>query len=454
MFQNRIRTAALAGAIAVATGISGLATPAFAVDTTQQDGYNNQDGSASAPVVAQNITENELRSLTDGTADYLYVFQNDPSFTEIVDEYINLGQDGFDPSEQAAQKAFDDARQVASAELATASANIQKARNSVAYALEKDQIAEADWKAFVKALNDFRAVINPLINDVNDKNTHVAPYFPVLETIPAADGANAVSVFRAIQALQAEVNRQFELAGDWNIDIQDGQYVNREHMIALENLKNAVDAGYPALKAAYDTAVASNREAQKSDVIVRQLYLERATAQRDTLRAVEAYFSVVARYIELFQNNEIVGETTLRTLYREVLHNIWHGIKFNVRDLQEADAATHEYHLAWESDLRDNDDEKFYFEQKLDFATKTYLKIFKNGRIWGEELERVELIDTGIKAEREAEAARLAAERAAVEQAEADRQALIDALKELADAQNPGTNPAPNPLGSSFGSSR
>ena len=54
MFKNRVRTAALAGAIAVATGVSGVAVPAFAEDTTvnsiQGPEFNPADASAAKDV--------------------------------------------------------------------------------------------------------------------------------------------------------------------------------------------------------------------------------------------------------------------------------------------------------------------------------------------------------------------------------------------------------------------
>lgn len=437
MFKNRIRTAALAGAIAVATGVSGMAVPAFA--QTQQGGVTIEDGSAITQVTPENVTEDQLRTISDETAAYLATFQEGGDFRDIVEDYITLGEDGFDNSEEAARIAFDEARQNATAELATASQNYQQARNSVAFALEADQQAEADWNTFVNTLQAAATALNPLIDDVNEANTHV-PTFEIIDALPAdVTTENAVPTYRALQALKVLVDSQYELAGDWNIDEGDGQYVNRVHIQALEDLKNAVDPRLETATEAYDVARASNIEAQKSDVLVRQLYLERIAAQRDTLRGVEALFGVVARYVELYQNNEIVGDTTLRTLYREVLENIQSGILFNVEQLNAADEATEEYHLAWDSDLLNNDDEDQYWEDKLDFAVTTYQNIFANGAIWQEQLERVELLDSGIIADREQEQADREAAEEAAEAAAQREQELLDLIEQLInDRENPG----------------
>ena len=61
MFKNRVRTAALAGAIAVATGVSGVAVPAFAEDTNvnsiQGPEFNKPDASKAEDAKSENYTE-------------------------------------------------------------------------------------------------------------------------------------------------------------------------------------------------------------------------------------------------------------------------------------------------------------------------------------------------------------------------------------------------------------
>ena len=62
MFNNRIRTAALAGAIAISTAASGVAIPAFAQETgtyNNTGGFNDADGSTIQPVGPVNHTKSD-----------------------------------------------------------------------------------------------------------------------------------------------------------------------------------------------------------------------------------------------------------------------------------------------------------------------------------------------------------------------------------------------------------
>ena len=431
MFKNRVRTAALAGAIAIATGLSGFSAPAFAQDT-QQGGYQTEDGSAAQDLVAKNVTEEQLRDLTDETADYLNKIQHWPTFRTLVNHYVNLGEPGFDPSEEAAAAAFREAQAEAEAELAKAAANIQEARASVKYALDKDEIATEDWKSYVSALNAFREVINPLIAEANRTKSH--DDFKPFRSISKAHMHNARAVHREIDKLLAKAEADYNRAADWSVDNNRKHYIDREFMAALKALREAAQAGAPAVVEAWETARDSNVEAQLSDVLVRQLFLERATAQRDTLRVFKAWISVFKRYNELYQDNVLVGDSTLRKEYREVLDDIQFGLWGNIAQLNKADAATEAFFLHWWTDLRNNNDGNWaIYREQAEFALKTYQNSLINGKFWQEKLDRVELIDAGLKADREA-AAKAAADRErelkAAEELAAAQKAIADALAE------------------------
>lgn len=426
MFKNRVRTAALAGAIAVATGVSGLAVPAYA-----QEGFAVVDGTAATAVAPANVTETELQELTDATADYLEGFQEGGSLQALVDTYIDLGADGYDPSEEEARNAFDGAKANASAQLATSVENVNKARASVGFAVDQDEQADADWEILVEALNAAATEFNPLIDAVNEAKTIEDAPFTELPNLASnlEREDDIVEAYRALQALQDTVDEQFETAGDWNIDETDGQFINRDHMLALETLKDAVDGQVETVEDAYDTAVASNREAQKTDVLVRQLFLERATAQRDSLRIVEGIFQSAARYVELTVNDVLTDDNgVLSTEYREVQGNLWTGLGDNLEWLQLADDATAEYFLAWGTDESNPEEGDDYAAEKLRLATETYGKIFENGATWREALNRVQLIDANLEAEK----AQLEADREAAREAAEREQAIADALEELA----------------------
>lgn len=466
MFQNRLRTAALAGAIAVATGISGLAVPAFAVETTQNDGFNTADSSAAAAVAAKNVTEAQLRDKTDATTDYLSPLQNG-DLEAVLNDYLAVtdSADGFDPSEEAAKAAFEAAQAEAGAQLATNSQVIQDARASVKHANDADDAATAAWDALVVALQDSADDINSLIRANNEANTHQGTFQLHDELATPVTRWNAIDAYESLLALQLDVDAQWKEAGIWNIDETDGEYVNRTHIATLEALKNKIDAEVAVATPKFDDALDKNREAQKSDVIVRQLFLERATAQRDVLRTVEATFSVAARYVELTQDDVLYNDGALSTEYRNVLDNLLTGLRANLDSLDEADKATEESFLIWESDLPNNDDGNENYHLKLEFASQTYANIRTTGTVWQEELNRVTLIDSGIIAESEALAAeqerleeeRAAAKEAAAEQAENARKAaaaqeeLNRLLAEIAAQKN--ETPAPAPIEKADGSS-
>ncbi|WP_080796715.1 S-layer protein PS2 [Corynebacterium pacaense] len=415
MFKNKLRTAALAGAIAVSTAVSGTVVPAaFAQEApvntaaiSQNLGFSPADGSAAVGVTAKDHDEDTLKDLTDATGDYLAAYQS-KNISTIVSEYLLAAEDGFDPSEEAAKTAFYAAQEEAEAQLATASANITTARESVAYAQQKDEAATAAWEALRDALRNAEGVIdnkNPnvvsLIDDVNAKNVTTGTRFPDFNNLWVADpgvkGDN-VDISASVDELldlQEEVDAQWKEAAKWTTDQSSADYVTREHIKALEALKKAVDAEVAKVLAAQTASENANREAQKSDVIVRQLFLQRATAQRDTLRLLATTFNVGGRYAELYNSPENVNieGKTLRQWYGGLVPNLIFAANANINLLNDADDAAEDWFLVWESDETNNNDADFYADQKLAFAVATYAKILLNGHTWVEPVQYVRNLD-------------------------------------------------------------
>lgn len=440
MFNNRIRTAALAGAIAISTAASGVAIPAFAQETAvTTNGFNDADGSTAQPVGPVNHTEAELRDATDATGNYLEAFQTG-DIQAIVGEYVDAGEDGFDPSEQAIFEAFEAARVEATQQLAFSAETITKTRESVNYALKVDQEATEAFIAYRNALRGAAAAINPLIDAANDANrtdrAEIKDYADLYtKTDIALETPQLAYAFQDLKALQAEVDADFEWLGEFGIDQEDANYVQRYHIPAVEALKAEVDARVAAIEPLRADSIAKNLEAQKSDVLVRQLFLERATAQRDTLRVVEAIFATAARYVELYESDENVNVEgdTLRNHYVALLPTLFGAAFFNIDILDDADEAAELYYLEWDTDLGTNDEDAAYAEEKRQFALLTYAKVFING-IWQEEVKYVQNLDDGARAE----AARIEAERLADEAYRAEQlriaQEAADAQKAIADA--------------------
>lgn len=223
--------------------------------------------------------------------------------------------------------------------------------------------------------------------------------------------------------------------GEFAIDNSGESYVQRYHIPAVEELKAAIDSLVDTVEPLRTVAIEKNLEAQKSDVLVRQLFLERATAQRDTLRVVEAIFATASRYVELYESDENVNveNDTLRNHYVALLPTLFGAASFNVGILDDADEAAETYYLEWETDLGTNDEDAAYAEEKRQFALLTYAKVFING-IWQEEVKYVQNLDEGARAE----AARIEAERLADEAYRAEQlriaQEAADAQKAIADA--------------------
>lgn len=444
MFNNRIRTAALAGAIAISTAASGVAIPAFAQETgtnptfNNSDNFNDADGSTIQPVGPVNHTEDQLKALTDATGAYLSDFQNG-NLRGIVADLIEAGESGFDPSEQAAYEAFEAARVRATEELAASAQTITKTRESVNYALKVDREATEAFEAYRAGLQGAAADINPLIsaaNAANETNGRLIRNYDALYFRDISGSAPLLNpAYNQLKKLQAEVNEDLVWLGEWAIDNRHNDYVTRYHVPAVEALKAEIDARLEAIEPLRADAIAKNLEAQKSDVLVRQLFLERATAQRDSLRVIEATFSTTARYIELYENVENINVEgkTLRTHYAGLYASLFDAAAFNLGELNRADAATERFFLSWWTDRRDNDEQREYDRAELKFAIETYAKIFINGQ-WQEKVAYVQNLDSAARAE----AARVEAERLADEAYRAEQlriaQEAADAQKAIADA--------------------
>nr|AAS20308.1 PS2 [Corynebacterium glutamicum] len=456
MFNNRIRTAALAGAIAISTAASGVAIPAFAQETgtyNNTGGFNDADGSTIQPAPAVDHSEAELRDATDATGNYLAAFQSG-DIEAIVGAYIDAGVNGFDPSEEAIFKAFEAARDEATQQLAFSAETITKTRESVAYALKVDQEATEAYLAYRNALRGAATSINPLIDAANAANRTDGSEIEIYDNIFLAsdvftDGPLLLPAYRELVALQTEVNEDLEWLGEFAIDNDADNYVQRYHIPAVEALKAEIDARLEAIEPLRADSAEKNRLAQKSDVLVRQLYLDRATAQRDTLRVVEAIFSTSARYVELYEHpeNVVVEGKTLRQHYSSLIPNLFIAAVGNISELNAADAEAEALFLDWETDLGTNDEQVAYDEAKLKFAIETYAKILINGEVWQEPLAKVQYFDASAKQEAaDREAARAAdaayrAEQLRIAQEAADAQnALAEALANAGNSDNDGDN--------------
>lgn len=470
MFKNRVRTAALAGAVAVATGISGLAVPAFAEDNAVSNtiggGFNEADNSAAKGVVANNVTERDLLNKTDATANYIV------NHNQWYDLYHNAAQaatDGLDPSEEAAFQNLKREAENAGKQLAQAEQNVQDARASVAYALEKDEAANKAWDnadSKKAALNAAEAAavsaIAPAVKAANAEGQQGGqPDLQVPATGSVADLKAALKTYEGA----------YDHAGERDADQAAGDFIPRDYIGLLETLISTTKdelGKVEAAQAAYDEAVAAakdaTREAQKSDVLVRQGFLNRAFAQVRVLRALEARFAVSTREIELRESPEnknvvIDGQTkTLRTAYAELITGGPKGILNVAIDdttarLKNADVKALK---GWNGDLDNFDgslakegEEKVYDAMKEDAQRKAYEAI-DSERDWEEAVKKVsneddKIIAQQLKESEQDEAQKAQEEKRAKESAK--QQELLEQLIAAINNKNKDNTPAPEENG-------
>ena len=113
-------------------------------------------------------------------------------------------------------------------------------------------------------------------------------------------------------------------------------------------------------------------------------FLERATAQRDTLRVIEAIFSTATRYVELYENDEDVNVEgqTLREHYKNLFPTLFFAAFGNIQILNEADDAVNAGYLVWDTDLATNDEDAAYAQEKFEFASRIVAMSFCEPRSW------------------------------------------------------------------------
>ncbi|QRP62066.1 hypothetical protein [Corynebacterium minutissimum] len=363
MFKNRVRTAALAGAIAVATGVSGVAVPAFAEDTTvnsiQGPEFNKPDASKAQDVAAENFTEKQLLDMTNSTDKFIQSYNQ---YKDLYPKVAALAGDGVDISEEQEYKDFQQFANLTTEQLAQAEKNVQAARASVAYALEKDKAADAAWNNYEEKAFDYNVTVtnvtgvknggnNPqgnkgsqyetdeykkaglLKSDIdaankflNDKGITIenAPgddlgttnlSAPALEEINPLDFWSAQETpkknLKKFEAAIEQYKLRLDYAGHRSADKTQDNYIPREYVGLVETVIADAEMLYEQLKAdtaalneARDAARAASRESQKSDVLVRQGLLDRAWAQVYVLRPMEAQFAIGARVLELYESGE------------------------------------------------------------------------------------------------------------------------------------------------------
>lgn len=515
MFQNRVRTAALAGAIAVATGVSGLTVPANAQETNSAaiaDAQNHQNGlglnKADGSETQANGTvfepktvdgrrvaaETQLKDALDKTAELLQDEGEDRAAArgKFVDLIASSGVNGgaLDPSEKAVRDALAERGAEITAELEAAVKNAQDINATLQAARADDEAAADAWKEYQDAVNALNNVavtaeeaetINGILKELRDgyirKGDGSKANFDndgrkinqTTRTVPAADiypGATLTKQGKDKDGNQAgstlkDLLDYFEWydfrLGKQNPDYEDGNYITREHQLRVDELKAlAFNGRYDEAKKAADAALAAynqaNQQAERRDAIVLLILQQRAYAQINLLRALEADYDLMARYIDLYENDTLTDgdRSTVRKEYRKAIEKLESGyIDRRIDALGTQDEKLDDEWLTWFSDEANSKPEsERYLQEKRDFAAgAVYTETFGDAA-WKDDVAYAREIDAKYaKQAEERKAAEEEAKRIA-EQAEKDRQEAIarekerdELLKQLVESmQNRGGN--------------
>ncbi|APT85643.1 hypothetical protein [Corynebacterium aquilae] len=435
MMKNRIRTAAIAGAVALATSLSGVAVPAFAAENTGNH-MNKPDNSA--PAAGTVKSEAELRAAEDAISTWLIAKH------DYRDQIQNKYQTAFafkttngalNVDEQSTVEAFEAVKKEISAQLAQAGKNADDARASVAAALaddEKARVASGALEGQVRDVHNKNLYINNLIAAVNKANKTGLGDIPYLwldktHTTSAATAANVADVLRAINIHLANVDHY------GNVDNDDKHFVARDYAAALETLKN--DKAVKELTAVMGAGNDAILQAEKHDVIVLQAALARANAQVQTLRILEAVYGTTATFVDLYENDALYadyqeGWTTLRPKYKDVMLGLRALLPGAINDLKAADKIFNDSYEGFEVDLKNSTDWKkdqelrTYYTERGVLAIQNYNDIVNNAD-WQMAVEKLQLLKAQFGKDAQAEQAKAAEE---AKKAEADAKAETNRL--------------------------
>lgn len=349
MFKNRVRTAALAGAIAVATGVSGLSVPAYAQDTTNgtthqtdnnlntPDASDNRGGAAQNPADAvpakgEVRAEKNLEDRNDAIQLWITKHVNDGEVFYDYPDAVQAAKPEIENLKDAKAKEAD-----ATAQLNKASQVLRDAQATLDKANAEAKAAQDAWAAYAKSvsLTDAQAKqIQKLVKDEGEKGHDVAGALNMALT--TSDDKSAAFDIKNLKGVSVEPNdpTYFEKVEESRKQVAELRTaVAKASQDAAANNSEGVASGLAAVNAKLneflvgnptqlrDAAIAKTGEAKKYDVNRLGRILNRSMAQVRQLRLLQAYYGVAARYYDLYENNTLTNDerTTLRQAYENVL---------------------------------------------------------------------------------------------------------------------------------------
>lgn len=401
-----IRTTAIAALVAVTTALTTV-SPAFAdVDTrdanssasaneTQPAGLNTADGSKLPE--GTNKSEDELKAATGAVA---------TKITQLWDgKYDKDGKlvDGVTPAdvfakylspaalrdnEAGALAALEDHYKAITNVLAMAAQNQADAMASVKYALDADDAAYTAWDKLVK---DVKAPgLNAMAAEVNRLNRTNVPAIPLIGVVTPQ------SVLAFLRGVVAHRDNSWNIAADQSAD----NYVSRQYQKAL--LKLLTSKEYEGILKPYLEAQAPLAEAQTSDVISRQMFMDRSRAQVQVLRIIQAKYAIAIRLIQLYENDRLQANDSRETVskaYMDVVKSdpFTEALEREYAQLVTADQNAIDLFDGWKADLgngapRPDAERRAYIDYRDSQAKQTYANIVAD-RVWQNELATAQLLD-------------------------------------------------------------
>lgn len=241
MFKNRIRTAAIAGIAALATGLGGFAVPtATAQETLNAPGapagdyWESQDASAAYDAEPVNHSEEDLKAASDITQ--RFIVEGAPDAWRDLQSNLN-----WDPSEEARASDVRDMHELVTAEQERNAQTINQIQESIAYAYQQDLEATEAWQAVVERAHEISNEIYeedkaPVANNQQQTDDDDTTYGDILY-IPFGDydtdtDADAEDARKPLS--------EFEDGDYWNVIDYINFYADRDGHEGLEGFPSAL----------------------------------------------------------------------------------------------------------------------------------------------------------------------------------------------------------------------
>ena len=374
MFKNRVRTAALAGAIAVATGVSGLSVPAYAApENPQTDNHFNQpDGSRAGqgtelenlPATGEVKAADELRNRANDDKDAINAHEFEP-FSPIKHRPVEEESKAKAAKKEAeatellnrATKTLDDA----SATLNAVAAETKAANDAWAAYATAVSVDEAEWKELRKLEKKYA--------DAGAPGWSEGRYTDHIEKVTARRGSNnyldQVQKSReSIEGPQGEAGTAESINNDIKaVDQRTEQGIDElNRLTTFQKKLMGYLEGFQERDARYAKAVELTNTATSRNLPVLKEAFERAQKNVRAARTVQAYYGVAARWLDLYENDALREneENTIRAEYFAVLFDPTipdrtqgaNGVNKSLEELASLAVQNVDNELTWENPVQ------------------------------------------------------------------------------------------------------